>query len=235
MAGRGGRKRLHAKLSATLVECGHHVLVAVRVDSRRSARGRCCHGGHRHPFRELITGGWPHVPGRRTGQGRALETGSYEVTFARPVWTGRCGGLGRQITAQAAQAPAIIRVRPSPRTSPASHSPVTRRPDAAADSSSLPLFERRSQPRIQITADRVLWLHRSRSQPQARNDGPNWSVSTRWSKARCWWNAHAVSASSGVRTARYLGVDSTCSASDCPQSCRAAACSASSISRSIRR
>ena len=32
------------------------------------------------------------MPGRRTGQGRASMTGSYEVTFARPVRASRCSG-----------------------------------------------------------------------------------------------------------------------------------------------
>ena len=49
---RGRRERPHAELAAPLIERGDHVLVAVRVDPGRDARGRICHGGHRHPFIE---------------------------------------------------------------------------------------------------------------------------------------------------------------------------------------
>ena len=50
VAGRRRRERSYAEFSATLVERGDHVLVAVRVGPGRDAPGGLCHGGHRHPF-----------------------------------------------------------------------------------------------------------------------------------------------------------------------------------------
>ena len=50
VAGPGRRERPYPELSATLIERGDHVLVAVRVGAGRDAPGGLCHGGHRHPF-----------------------------------------------------------------------------------------------------------------------------------------------------------------------------------------
>ena len=50
VAGPGRRERPYPELSATLIERGDHVLVAVRVGAGRDAPGGFCHGGHRHPF-----------------------------------------------------------------------------------------------------------------------------------------------------------------------------------------
>ena len=50
VAGPGRRERPYPELSATLIERGDHVLVAVRVGASRDAPGGLCHGGHRHPF-----------------------------------------------------------------------------------------------------------------------------------------------------------------------------------------
>jgi hypothetical protein len=50
--------------------------------------------------------GWPHMPGGWTRQGGASETGSYEVTFARPVRARWVLGLGRQLISKATEVPA---------------------------------------------------------------------------------------------------------------------------------
>jgi hypothetical protein len=76
VTGCGGRKRFHAELSADAVKGGGHVHVEVGVDAAEDGGAWICHGGHGHPF--IRQGGWDgtHLPGRRTRQRRAFETGS---------------------------------------------------------------------------------------------------------------------------------------------------------------
>ena len=57
MTGQSRREGPHPKLTASLIERGDHVLVAVCVDPGCDARGRICHGGHRHSFSGLIAVG----------------------------------------------------------------------------------------------------------------------------------------------------------------------------------
>ena len=100
--------------------------------------------------------GWPHVPGRRTGQGRAARAGSYEVTFARPVrarWTRR---RGRQIRARAAEAP----VRIWGQTEPGS-------PPGTVNARRLVVAGRRTDHPCQISDDR--WRDRRKS-PRVRGN-----------------------------------------------------------------
>jgi hypothetical protein len=68
IAGEIRGKRLAAELGAPFVEHRHHVHVTVGVDPGRDASRRLCHCGHSHP----LVVGWPHRPGRRTGQGWGL-------------------------------------------------------------------------------------------------------------------------------------------------------------------
>lgn len=133
-------ERPDTELSAALVERGDHVHVAVGVDARRDQRRELCQCGHRHPFIGSQPGqGWPHVPGRRTGQGRASETGAYEVTFARPV---RAGGPPNSADSSYPRQPKrqpVDRVRPSPRAHEHPHPPARRVGGWRPQTSSLPV------------------------------------------------------------------------------------------------
>ena len=96
---------MDAELGTAVIERGDHVDVAVGVGPAGDTRERVCHCGH-CPFVGLVVVvGWPHVPGGWTRQGRASATGSYEVTFTRPVRARWVLGLGRQFISKATEVP----------------------------------------------------------------------------------------------------------------------------------
>jgi hypothetical protein len=128
----------HPELPAALIECGDHVLVAVRVGPGRDARGRFCHGGHRHPFigthsyrwggRTCRDGGQDRDEPRRQAPMRSRSPDRCVPVGARARSTDQNSGSrsAGQISSQAESAHL-------PRTLPARHQPA----DAAAGLSSL--------------------------------------------------------------------------------------------------
>ncbi len=74
VSGFGGAEALHAEQGPSLVQSRSYVHVEVCIDPAGDAS---CQIGHCHPFVGLGLGVTPHRTGRRTGQRRACEAGSY--------------------------------------------------------------------------------------------------------------------------------------------------------------
>ena len=127
VAGRSRRERPYSELSATLVERGDPCwsrCVSAPAVTRVVGSAMVVIV---IPSSEQPAEGWPHLPGRRTGQGRASQTGSYEVTFARTVRAGRCSGSVDTSKLRQPKRQSDSRVRPSPRTHTALEPPDTER------------------------------------------------------------------------------------------------------------